>query len=474
MADPTMTKEQQEKKVADFISRMTDFLDGDYSPEKLRDQIKALKANVDDLKSIDVKAAIVEVEKLKATQELIAKQIKTNRNGFYVPGLESVKFSLSKALIASKIGWKEADAENERDVLKEVWKEHGEKILSMKGQSIGDDNVGGNFVPDQVIAEPIAAIYRKSAFVNIVGEGTQRVSVLDGLTGAPVRWPRWKNGLVAYTVDEEEEVTKSNSKTELVTFTPKKVMVAVDVTREMKDFGGFGWDRMLMRDFVRTVAAKIDYLVAYGKGGDAQPRGIINTNGIKIYSAEKKNYGVLGMDALGGAKFQADWGGAELDFDGLDNMLLALEEDDITLDDSQAFISSPRFWRRLKQIKVENYATQTTGQPYLLGMPIISKAKLREAIGEFDDTPMIPSTNKPGASIGAPTSSANEKYTDVFGGNLAAYVLARWGGIELEDDGGKGSGFLKDVTQFKLRVYVDGNASQPRMLIVCPDAKARS
>lgn len=470
-------QEEMEAKAAKLVLDLEPLLDKE-SPDnymKLRDKVKTLMEIVDPIKGLDLKAVAENVEKIKAKQEQISDAIRSHKGGFYVPGIEDQKFSLWKAMMASKIGsWKDVGAEKERDILQEVWKKHGDKIVSMKGQSIGDDSKGGNFVPDQVIAQPIGAIYTRSAFINMSGEGTQRITVLDGLTGAPVKIPRWDGGLAAHFIGEKQNAVKSDASTGGITFNPKKLNVAVDITKEMRDFGGLGWDRFLEQEFVRATAKKLDWAVPYAKGGDNQPRGILNTLGIKIYSAEKKGFGVLGTDLLNGAKFQADWDGAVLDFDGLDSMDLALEEDDVDLDDSAAIVSSPRFFRYLKQLKAENYSGQTTGLPYLLGMPMLSDQKLREFIGDFGKTSQIKSNLKPGASIGAPTDSTNEKYTDVIKGNFAQVMLARWGGIEIMSDRGLGTGFLNDVETMKLGLYVDINVGQPRMLIVCPDAKVRA
>ena len=157
-------------------------------------------------------------------------------------------------------------------------------------------------------------------------------------------------------------------------------------------------------------------------------------------------------------------------------MQLNLEDDDIVVDASHRWVSSPRYFNRLKKIKIDHYSGQTTNQAYLLGMPMISNAKLADIIGPFGKSTQIPSNQLPGASLNAPTtdtSPGDDRFTDVFGGNLNNVLLGRWGGIEIEDDAGKGRGFTSDHIYMKLRLYADVAIRQERAIIVCPDALAR-
>ena len=461
----TAVKETQEQQFAKLLAQMEGIVGEKGEFTTFKSLVTALQTEVKELRGANTAKVLEELERMKAGQEQLARQIRNSRKGLYVSGIEDEDFSLLKAMCAVKSGdWSNAGKEKE---MMDQWRSKA------SAQAIGEDSRGGYFVADQVIADVIAAIYTRSVFVSLGGEGETRVSVLDGLTGANVKIPKFDGGLIAYWIGEEDAYVDSMATVGDVTMNPKKMGVLVRITDSMRKFQSFGFENLLRRDMERAAAKKLDWTILYGTGGDNTPRGLTHSEGIKIYSAQSKTSGVLGTTAL--SSFQADWAGAELDFDGLDNMFLALEEDDIVLDASAALISSPRYFKRLKQLKILNFSGQTTGQPYLLGMPTLSDSKLTEALGmDFDKSTQIPSNLKPGASVNAPTTSSNSKFTDVVTGNLEEIVLGRWFGIEIEDDAGRGKGFTSDHIYMKLRLYADLGYRQQRALILCPDAQARA
>jgi HK97 family phage major capsid protein len=466
----TKTKEESEKEIAECISKLNNFLDKDC--KTLTEEVNGVKSKLEGLEKIQTENVVKELEKLRAGQEAVIKMIRTNsRAPSFVPGMEdaSQKFSMVKVLTASKVGWKEAKAEFEKECM-DAW----QAKLKTAG-AIGDDKMGGFWVPDQVIPDVIAAIYARSVFFSLGADGTTRVSVLDGLVGGTVKIPKVTGGMVAYWVGEEQAPAESMDNAGDITMNPKKLMMLVKLTDSMRRFGGFGFENILRNDMINTAAEKFDWTVAYGNGGADMPRGIINTSGIKIFSAEKGGYGVLGTDSLADTGvFQATWAGAALTFDVVDLMNLALEEDKIRQGPSAIMITSPRALSYLRRLKVTYFSGQTSGQGYLLGLPILSDARLADIIGAFDKTPQIPSNNYAGKSVGAtPTNAATVNCTDVFKGNLAEVIVGRWSGLEIETDGGMGPGFKSDHIYTKMRMYADVGVRQPRGIIVCPDAIVR-
>jgi len=459
--------EQLEERFAQLLTQMETLVGDDGEFASFKDLVTAIQTDVAALKKTDPAKVLEELDRMKSGQATLARQIRNSRRGLYVSGIEDEDFSLLKAMCAVKSGdWSLAGKEKE---MMDQWRSKA------SAQAIGDDARGGYFVADQVIADVIAAIYTKSVFINLAGEGTTRVSVLEGLSGANVKIPKFLGGLIAYWIGEEDNYIDSMTTVGDVNLNPKKLGVLVRITDSMRKFQSFGFENLLRNDMQRAAAKKLDWTIMYGTGGDNTPRGITHANGIKIYSAQSGGVGTLGTTPLNAAPFQADWQGGEMDFDDLDNMILALEEDEIDLDASAAIISSPRFIKRLKQLKILNFSGQTTGQPYLLGAPTLSDAKLRDALGmDIDSTTQIFSNNMPGESINAPTTSTEEEFTDVFSGNLAEIILARWFGIEIEDDAGKGKGFVSDHIYMKLRMYADIGYRQERALIMSPDVRART
>jgi HK97 family phage major capsid protein len=438
---------------------------------KLLERIKALETFDERFKDIDPKSVLAKLDQLHTGMEQVKAKIRTNKNALFIPGLEdeAEKFSLLRACCAVKMGsdkaaFEKAGAGFEWEVIQAAMAK-----ASSTGHVVGIGTQGGFFVPDQVIADVIAPIYGRSVFVSLLPGGATRVSVLDGLVGGTTRIPKFNGGVIAYWIGEEDAYVESVASTGNVSITPKKMGVLIRITDEMRRFSSYGFETLLRSDMTRASALKLDYTVAYGKGTENQPKGLVNLPGAKYYRAEDGT--VLTRTA---ALAVSDWDGGELDFDDLDEMKGALEDANIVEDASAAIISAPRYFRRLKKIKVENYSSQTSGQPYLLGAPMLKDETLRGLIGAFDKSTQIPTTAKPGASIGGTTDSTNEKYGDVFYGNWSEVLLARWGGIEIEDDAGKGTGFIKDQGFVKLRMFADVGYRHEESIVICPDAKMRA
>lgn len=452
-----------EKKLATLADRLEGLVGEDGEFTSTKQLVDSLVSGLEEVKKngINAKSVMEQLDELKAGQDRLVKQIRTSRKGFYVSGQEDVEFSILKAMVGVKTGdWSQAGQEKE---LMDQWAEQ-------KAQIAGEGAAGRYFIADQTIADVIGAIYKRSQFINLSGDGTTRVSLLEGLTAGRVKVPKFDGGLIAYWIGEEDEYAESQAAVGDITMDPKKLGILVRITDEMRKYQDYGFENLLRQDMERKAAEKMDWTIAYGSGGDNMPRGIAATSGIKVYRAETGDV----YTTQAGVNGVADWDGGELSFDGLDNMMLALEEDDITMDDSFALISSPRYFKRLKQLKITNFSGQTSDQPYLLGMPMLSEAKLREALGvDFASTTQIGSNLLPGYSVGGATDSTNQKYTDVFGGNMSQVVVGRWFGLEIEDDGGRGKGFTSDHTYMKLRMYADVAIRQNREIILCPDALAR-
>ncbi len=424
-----------------------------------------------DPSTIDIKGAIGEFEKTKAVIEQMKADRRRSAGTSRIPGLaaEAKNFSMIRAMSAIKSGdWSRAGFEQEVFA-----------AARTKAQAMGIDSAGGYFIPDEVIEDVIAAIYTQSALINLSGEGTTRVSVLDGLNGGTVKVPKFLGGVVAYWIGESDEYAESQTKVGDMMMTPKKLGVLVRMTQEMRTYASYGFESLLRTDMIRAAAKVLDKSILYGSGTAHSPRGVVNAvNAANIAKGDLKAFpSVQVYDAAA----KAAWNGASvtdnqskdnaaLDFDGMDNMIAMLEDNDVVADNSAAFLAHPKFFRKVKQLRVENYNAQTSGQPYLLGAPRLPDARLTDIIGNFAKTTQIATNNKAGESVGW-TGSSNAGHTDVFYGNWNEVVLGRWGGIEIEDDGGRGKGFTSDQTYMKMRLYVDVGFRHDQSIAVCPNAK---
>jgi len=377
-------KEPTEKEVAQQILSSVEGMQT--SVTQAVEDLKTLQGKVEGLDKLDIPTFIEEFGKLRASHENIIKNIQQDRSGFYVPGLEDekTKFSLLRAMIAVKTGdWSNAGFE------KEVMDAARKNMAAKASHVIGIDASGGFFVPDQVIPEIIGAIYAQSRLVALDGDGQTRVSVLDGLFGMPVKIPKFKSGMIAYFIGEEDEYVESAVSVGNVTLTPKKLGVLARITNEMQRFSGFGFETLLRNDFIKAAAKKIDWVILYGTGTDNMPRGLFNmVNAANLAESDRNaNPSVQVYKAEGSALWNGgavtDSDGGELDFDDLMEMQGALEDISIDLDTTFATVAPARYFRRLKQLKILNYSGQTSEQPYLIGVPMLTDAKLRDLIGDY-------------------------------------------------------------------------------------------
>lgn len=461
-------KERSEADLAKLFTELEDHLAKEWPSTK--EKLAALSKAIEPFAGIDLKATLGEIEKLKATQAAMQKAIATNRKGLgNVAGVEDESFSLLNYLVGCYTGdFAKAKAEKEREIQ--------QACRTKAAQQVGDDSLGGFWIPDQVLPDVIESIYAKAAFINLDGNGQTRITVIDGLFGGNVRIPKVEGGVVTYWLGENDTAIESSNAAGEIVMNPHKAVSLVTITDTMRRLGGPGWERMLRRDMVRSLAAKLDWTIPYGTGGNDTPRGILKSLGVRIYSAQSKKSELrtASTNLANTTNFQADWVGAPLHFDILTDMLLQLEEDNVDLDATQTWISSPRAWQWLKNLKISYYSGQTADQGLLLGAPFISDEKLASIIGSYAKSSQITSSQKPGASIGAPSASGTAKATDIFGGNLGEVMLGRWGGFDIEDDGGKGLGFLKDRIYVKLRGHFDVGIRQGRGVVVCTDALVRT
>lgn len=434
--------------------------------KEVTDVVSRLKS--EGLITEDVKKAVGEYERMRAQIETLQDSIRTRKNGLWFPGVEDTakKFNLLRLAIGVKQGKPEQIAPFEMEVVKETRKAW-EKSMALgdpakrAGHVMWDDQSGGIWVPDQVIGDVIGPIYVRSCFVALVPEaGRTRVSVIDGLTGNPVKIPEFEGGMIAYWIGEEDNYVESKTKSGNLTMTPKKLGVLTRLTEEMMQMANPAFDAFLRRDMIRAAAKKLDFTIAYGTGSANMPRGLAN------HPRVIKWYAKTQQDATPGSP---DAGGTELDFDGLMELQGAMEDTDIAFDETFATISSPRYFRRLKKLKIENYSGQTTGKPYLLGAPFLSDERLRGLIGDYDKSTQIPTKKM----VGGSAPGTHDKATDVFSGNFGEVVLGRWSGVQILSDGGNGTGFINDQTYIKMRMWADVEVRQGKALRHVPDVKCR-
>lgn len=426
--------------------------------------------------NVNVNNVVEEFNELRNNVEAMKEAQKQSPG--YIDGLDESEgqFSLIKAMTAIRTNnWEKAGFE--RSVF---------DAARTKAQATNVDSAGGYFVPDQVIPDVISAIYTNSAVINQGGEGQTRASVLDGLSGGSCKIPKFQGGTVAYWIGEEDTYAESQTKVGDVTMTPKKLGVLVRLTDEMRKLGGYGFESLLRNDMVRAAAKKIDYAALYGKGMGSSPRGLMGAVTRAAHADYASDSDINAMESPLVMLGTSLWDGADtaaanavdFSFDNLLEMVGIHEDRDIMADGSTAFISSPAFFRRLRKARAAAHTAGTTDGPYLAGAPMLTDEALRGIIGDFGVSTQVAKNQLAGLSLaqvladdGTPNADAGTDCGDLFYGNWGEMVFGRWGGIEIEDDAGRGSGFTSDHLYLKMRMYCDIGLRHPQSFVISTEAQ---
>lgn len=419
-------------------------------------------------KTINAETLTENYDELKATVDGLTKNI-ANGNLFKstaIAGGDSAtkNFSILRLMHAVQSG-DESKAKAEIDFCKAARKE----METRDGHSVSFPETGGYFVPNQVIPEMIGHLFAKSVLIDLAGDGETRVSVLDGLTGNKVTLPKTRGGVKSFWIGEGQAPEESNTKVGNISLHPKKLGALVKLTKELLKFSSPGLESIVRRDMVRSMATKLDQAALYGSGNDFQPRGIVNHPGIDLYRAEALKRGIITSTTA-----VADAKGGPFDYDAAIDMAGALEDKDIDIDDSFAFLWAPKVGRSLRKLKVDNYSAQTTNQPYIVGMPVMSDEELRNLLGHnFAKTTQIKTNKTAGqtADWGAVAPGDDAVHTDVFAGNWSEMLFALWGGIEIDNDDGK-SNFANDEVLMLARMYCDFGVRHDEAFLYSPDVRA--
>lgn len=422
------------------------------------EEVKALKSASGG--TLDVQKVVKEFEQMRAQVEGLESAIKNSKRGLYTPGIEDEAKKFNFARLCAGVARKEPEkiAPFEMEVVKATIQTMEKTGQIRAGHTMWDDAAGGVWVPDQVIADIITPIYFQSALIALdPASGTSLISVLDGLTGSPVRIPEFEGGMIAYWIGEEDDYAEAKTKSGNISLTPKKLGCMTRMTEELMQFANPQLDAFMRRDMAMAMAKKLDYTALYGSASSAHtPTGVFNNIKVKKFYAENSSETDPGSYTAGGT---------EMTFDKLMEMQGVMEDKDVVQDSSWGIVTSKRLIRRLKQTKIDSYAGQTTNQAYLLGAPFISDALLKSIIGNYVGSSQI-NTQK--------AINGSNKGTDVLMGNLREILMGRWSGVQIVNDGGLGGGFVRDQTYIKMRMWADFAVRQAEALRHCPDARCRT
>lgn len=430
-------------------------------------QITQLRADVDSI--------VKRYDEIKAAMENVAKSVRRSSAAVLgLPGAEDEVENFSMLRLSCAIAKGDWSLAPKEKGLIDEWVKRSTHVADANAR-------GGTFVPDFVIGDVIGAIYAKSAWINLdgQGEGETMISVINGVPGLTGSIPKVIGGVVSYWVGEEDEIAASATSTGDLTYALRTLGNLCKITQRMREYGSIGFEAFFRNDMVRSMVAKIDKTIPYGSGTQHAPKGFMKTAGYtggpQVFSAKK---GALCDPTSTGPTPPGTNSGAEINFDHLDEMIGLCEDADLG-DGSganAAFIFHPRTKRRVKQIKVDNFSGQSSGQPYLLGLPRLPDSRLQEVIGPFATTTAIPTKQTAGQSVGWTAADPNVKRcSDVFySSSWSETVLIRGQGVRVEDDGGKGKSFAAGIMYVKMTGDFDVLNRRPENIVVCPDGFSRN
>jgi HK97 family phage major capsid protein len=475
---PPTTELQAVERLVESLTKLSGTIPG------MTERIAKAEASIEALSKLtglDPSKIGEAIESLNAKYERLVDQIRKSA-GFKIPGFSATdekNFSLARAFAgvrACRGGPPQKDIFERIGAGFEFESCHAAREAATKaGHTAGNDESLGLMIPEEVMAPFIAAIYTKSVFIGLEGEGETRITVLDGLTGESASMTGFKGGIVAGYIVEGRDYTEQLVKAQKRKLTRKKLGAMIRNTIELSRSISPGIEAMIRRDLVRALAKALDRAIAYGTGQDGEPRGLFNNPEVRVYDvAGGKSY----SNAAAANAAVTDWATGVLDYDGMSEMRGALEDSDIDPDEAGRTFSTvahPKLFRNLRNLKTLNFSGQTAGQPYLLGSPMVRPETLRALIGDFAGTTQFRRGQLPGASIpGSATTATDTDAGDVVSGDLSEIFLGRWSGVEIEDDGGKGKLFSSDESLTKVRLFADHEVREPKAIVVSSNAEIES
>lgn len=371
-----------------------------------------------------------------------------SRGGISVPGVEEElkrkQFSFAKMFkgIAfekenADLAWKNAGYE--RDIIKETMKQ--------RALVEGTDTAGGYLVPMEVLEGEFIDLLRDALVFPKLG-----VRELRGLTGSPVQLAGQSGGAQAFWLGETEAVTASQQTFDIKDMTPRRLGCLTKMSNRLIALADKNVDQMVRQDLTAVMARAFEAAVLYAIGNgnsNKRPRALINTPGIQSHVIQNPNGGVL-------------------DYDDLDAMMGLIEDANADQLGTPKVLMHNRVKRRLKRLKVANYAGQATEQPYLSGQPPMTDATLAGMMGyEFHTTNQCPTNLVKGAS-----------------NNLSYVIMAIWNEMitgfwrnlvfRASNTAGdaNGSAFTQDQTWMLAFMDVDALLRYPEAFVVAADALA--
>lgn len=337
------------------------------------------------------------------------------------------QFSLSRAIMA--ITQKNAKiAPREWEIMKKAYHDRQAILGERRDLSTDVDSAGGFIVPEQYIPDLIQ-LFRAKTVVREMG-----ATVLDGLTGSPVKIPKQTGGATAFWVGENNDITESQQTVDMVEARPREAAAMTVMSNQLLRLSNPSVEAMVRADIVAVLARLTDLAALRGTGASNQPLGIVNTPGVSTV-------------AIGGAP----------SVDDLYDMIFELENSDADLDDAvMGWVMPPRTWNTLRKLKDGNgnFILTTSPTP---GNVVGTSRPARS--GMLLGHPFRTTTQMP-TNLGAGAES------EIIFGNWKDLVIAEWGGMEIMASQETSDAFQKNQTWIRILMLMDTLIRHPESFVI--------
>ncbi len=142
-----------------------------------------------------------------------------------------------------------------------------------KALSATSPQSGGYLIPEIYLDEIIEMLYSKTVIFKL---GARKVP----LTNGNLNIPKMTSGARATWGGEQRKIAKSQPAYGNVKLSAKRLEAIVPQTRELLMSTNYSADAIFASDLTRRMELGLDWGALFGKGGEFQPLGVKNTNGI--------------------------------------------------------------------------------------------------------------------------------------------------------------------------------------------------
>lgn len=158
-------------------------------------------------------------------------------------------------------------------------------------------STGGYLIPEIYLDEIIELLYAKTVIFEL---GARKVPMANG----NLNIPKMTSGARATWGGEQRKIAKTQPAFGNVKLSAKRLEAIVPQTRELLMSTNYSADAIFASDLTRRMELGLDWGGLFGKGGEFQPLGVMNTNGILTIDAGTLNNTDL---ASAGGKITADF-----------------------------------------------------------------------------------------------------------------------------------------------------------------------